>query len=182
MRSPYADRERRLTCVAHLIFRCRASPGANLPEEFGGSQQSVKALRCYQIEVRSPLCSKVSHRAVIFKALCLRHTWRYHASMRSTYVAAAAGMVIAVLLNTSLVLMRASPAHADISGYGRCVGNIREVPLSQPDTQSLQLARLIEMDLKAGASPAAETQKVARTGFDMRVADGVVQCVMQNNP
>jgi hypothetical protein len=102
--------------------------------------------------------------------------------MRSTYVAAAAGMVIAVLLFVPIALIGASPAHADLSGYRRCVGNIKEIPLTQPDPQSVQLARLIEMDLKSGASPAAEAQKVAQTGFDARVANGVVQCVMQNNP
>lgn len=101
--------------------------------------------------------------------------------MRSTYVAAAAGMVGAVLLIAPGVI-GAPSAHADLSGYRRCVGNIKEIPLTEPDPQSLQLARLIEMDLKSGASPAAETQKVAQTGFDAHVADGVVQCVMQNNP
>lgn len=102
--------------------------------------------------------------------------------MRSTYVTAAARMLIAVLLFAPVVLTGASPAHADLSGYRRCVGNIREVPLSEPDPQSVQLARLIEMDLKSGASPAAEAQKIGRTGFDARVADGIVQCVIQENP
>jgi hypothetical protein len=102
--------------------------------------------------------------------------------MRSTYVTAAAGMLIAVLLFVPLVLMGASSAHADLSGYRRCVGNITEIPLSEPDPQSVQLAHLIEMDLKSGASPAAEAHKVAQTGFDTRVADGIVRCVIQENP
>lgn len=102
--------------------------------------------------------------------------------MRFTYVAAAAGIVIAVLLIAPLVLMGAPSARADISGYRRCVGTINEVPLSEPDPQSLQLARLVEMDLKSGVSPAAEAQKIGQTGFDSRVANGVVQCVMQENP
>jgi hypothetical protein len=102
--------------------------------------------------------------------------------MRSTYVTAAAGMLIAVLLFAPVVLMGAPSAHADLSGYRRCVGNIREVPLSEPDPQSVQLARLIEMDLKSGVSPAAEAHKVTQTGFDTRVADGIVQCVIQENP
>src|SRR2546429_7622834 len=102
--------------------------------------------------------------------------------MRFTYVAAAAGIVIAVLLIAPLVLIGAPSARADISGYRRCVGTIREVPLSEPDPQSLQLARLVEMDLKSGVSPTAEAQKIAQTGFDTRVANGVVQCVMQENP
>ena len=55
--------------------------------------------------------------------------------MRFTYVTAAAGMLIAVLLFVPVVLMGASSAHADLSGYRRCVGNITEVPLSEPDPQ-----------------------------------------------
>lgn len=98
------------------------------------------------------------------------------------YVAAAAGMLSAVLLMAPVVLLGASSAHADISGYRRCVGNIQEIPLNEPDPQSLQLARLVEMDLKSGASPAAEAHKITQTGFDTRVADGVVQCVLQENP
>jgi hypothetical protein len=102
--------------------------------------------------------------------------------MRFTYVAAAVGTAIAVLLIAPAVLMGASSAHADISGYRRCVGNIAEVPLGEPSTLSLQLARDIEQDLNSGVSPAAEAQKIAQTGFDPRVADAVVHCVMENNP
>ncbi len=101
--------------------------------------------------------------------------------MRFTYVAAAVGVAIAVLLIAPVVLIGASPAHADLNGYGRCVGNVREVPLSDPDPQNLQLVRLVEMDLKSGVSPAAESRKVAQMGFDPRLADAVVQCAMQNN-
>lgn len=103
-------------------------------------------------------------------------------SMRLTYVTAAAGMAIAVLLVAPVALIEASSAHADISGYRRCVGNVKEVPLSQPDPQSLQLARLVEMDLKSGVSAAAEAQKVAQMGFEPQLANAVVQCAMQNNP
>jgi hypothetical protein len=104
-----------------------------------------------------------------------------YASMRFTHVAAAVGMAIAVLFIGPVVLMGAS-AHADLSGYRRCVGKITEVPLGEPDPLSLQLAHLIEEDLNSGVSPAAEAQKVAQMGFDPRVADAVVQCVMQENP
>lgn len=102
--------------------------------------------------------------------------------MRCTCVAAAARMSIAALLIAPVVLLGAPSAHADLSGYRRCVGNVKEVPLSEPDPQSLQLARLIEMDLKSGVPPAAESQKVAQMGFDPNLAGAVVQCVMQNNP
>ena len=102
--------------------------------------------------------------------------------MRFIDVAAGVGMGIAALFTAPVVLMGASSAHADLSGYRRCVGNITEVPLSEPDPQSVQLAHLIEMDLKSGASPAAEAHKVAQTGFDTRVADGIVRCVIQENP
>ena len=106
----------------------------------------------------------------------------YVCKMRFTYVAAAVAMAIAVMLIAPVVLMGASSAHADISGYRRCVGKITELPLREPDPQSLQLARRIEQDLNSGVSPAAETQKVAQTGFDPHAADAVVQCVMQNSP
>ena len=102
--------------------------------------------------------------------------------MRFTYVAVAVGMAIAVLLIVPIVLMGASPAHADDAGYRRCVGEIHELPVREPDPLNLYTARLIEQDLKSGASAPAETQKVAQMGFDPRVADGVVQCVLQNNP
>jgi hypothetical protein len=102
--------------------------------------------------------------------------------MRFTYVAAAVGMAVAVLFIAPVVLMGTPSAHADLSGYRRCVGNITELPVGEPDAQNLQRARLIEQDLKSGVSPGAEAQKVAQTGFDPRAADAIVQCVMQENP
>jgi hypothetical protein len=139
--------------------------------------------RCVEIQFsgRIPLCSSESHCLMTLKGLCLRHARRYYASMRFTYVAATVSMAIALLFIAPVVL-GASSAHADISGYRRCVGSIPEIPLGEPDPQSLQRARFIEQDLNSGVSPAAEAQKVAQKGFDQRVADAVVQCVMQNNP
>jgi hypothetical protein len=104
------------------------------------------------------------------------------ASMRFTYFAAVIGMAIAVLVIAPVVLMGASSAHADISGYRRCVGNITELPVREPDPRSLQLARLIEQDIKSGVSSAAEAEKVAQMGFDPQAANAVVQCAMQENP
>jgi hypothetical protein len=99
--------------------------------------------------------------------------------MRFTYFAAAVGMAIAV---APVVLLEASPAHADISGFNRCVGGIKELPLGEPDPQNVQRAGVIEQDLKSGVSPAAEAQKVAQMGFDQQAAAAVVQCVIEENP
>ena len=82
-----------------------------------------------------------------------------HANMRFVHAPAAVGMAIAVPFIAPVVLMGASSAHADDSGYRRCVGNITQLPLGEPDPRSLQLARQIEQDLNSGVSRAAEAQK-----------------------
>jgi len=102
--------------------------------------------------------------------------------MRFTYVTAAVGLTVAVLSIALVALMGAPSARADISGYRRCVAGITELPVREPDPQSLQLARQIEQDLKSGASPASETQKATQMGFDPHAADAVVQCVAHENP
>lgn len=99
--------------------------------------------------------------------------------MRFTYVAAAVGMAIAL---APVVLLEASSAHADVSGFNRCVGGIRQLPLTEPDPQNVQRAGVIEQDLKSGVSPAAEAQKLAQMGFDQQTAATVVQCVIEENP
>lgn len=103
------------------------------------------------------------------------------ASMRSMYVAAAGGMAIAALFTAPGVLMGAS-AHADISGYRRCVGSVKEVPRTNPDPTNMQLVGNVKVDLESGVSPAAESQKLAQSGLDPRLADAVVRCVIQENP
>jgi hypothetical protein len=115
-------------------------------------------------------------------ALCLRHPPRYYAGMRFTYVAAAVGMAIAVPFMAPAPLAGVPSAHADFSGYSRCVGNVQQVPLSEPDAQSMQLARQVEMDLKTGVSPGAEARKLGQMGFDPHFADVIVQCVQQEQP
>ena len=101
--------------------------------------------------------------------------------MRITSFTATLGTAGAVLLITPVI--GASPAHADISGYRRCIGaNTKELPIRESDPLSLQLAGQIEQELKSGVSPAAEAQRVAQTGFDPHAANVVVQCVMQNYP
>ncbi|MBW0013929.1 hypothetical protein [Mycobacterium sp.] len=102
--------------------------------------------------------------------------------MRFIHVAAAVGLSAAASLITPVVLAGAPSAQADQSGYSRCVGNIAQLPLNEPDPKSIQLARQIEQDLKSGVSPAAETQKVMQLGFDSHAAAVVVQCAQQENP
>ncbi|OBG30535.1 hypothetical protein [Mycobacterium sp. 852002-51057_SCH5723018] len=102
--------------------------------------------------------------------------------MRVTYVAAAVGMAIAVPFMTPALLTGVPEAHADFSGYSRCVGNVQQVPLSEPDSQSMQLARQVEMDLKTGISPAAEARKLGQMGFDPHLAGVIVRCVQQEQP
>jgi hypothetical protein len=101
--------------------------------------------------------------------------------MRIIYVAAAVGMAIAVQFIAPAVLTGAS-AHADVSGYNSCVGGIPEIPLQAHDPQNLQLVGEIEQDLNSGVPPTAEAQKVAQKGFDLRVANGIVQCVIEEHP
>jgi hypothetical protein len=100
-----------------------------------------------------------------------------HAFMRFTYATAAIG----IAASFTAPLMGAS-AHADSSGYSNCLANLRDNPVTQPDPRNMYTARLIEMDLQSGIPPAAEARKVAQMGFDTRTAEGIVRCVMQNNP
>jgi hypothetical protein len=102
--------------------------------------------------------------------------------MRLTNPAALVGMAVAVLSIGAVVLIGASPAQADISGYRRCVASVKEVPLNNHDPLSLQLARQVEMDLNSGVSPAAEAQKVGQMGFEPQLANMVVQCAAQERP
>jgi glycerol dehydrogenase-like iron-containing ADH family enzyme len=101
--------------------------------------------------------------------------------MRFIHVATAVGIAIAVLFIGPAVLMGA-PARADLSGYGNCVGSITEVPLWEHDYQNQQLIGVIEQDLNSGVSPAAEAHKVSHMGFDPRLANRIVECVIQEHP
>ncbi|SPM27712.1 hypothetical protein [Mycobacterium terramassiliense] len=102
--------------------------------------------------------------------------------MRFTHVAAAVGVANAALVIAPLLPLGAPSAHADLSGYRRCVANITQLPLTEPDPQNMNRVGLIQQDLKSGVSPAAEAQKVAGMGFDQRAADAIVQCVIEENP
>ncbi|BBY00177.1 hypothetical protein [Mycobacterium seoulense] len=95
-------------------------------------------------------------------------------TVRFFSVAAAVGIAVGVLV--------AAPARADLSGYGNCVGSITEVPLWEHDYQNQQLIGIIEQDLNSGVSPAAEAQKVSHMGFDPRLANRIVECVIQERP
>ncbi|OBB85775.1 hypothetical protein A5760_07210 [Mycobacterium colombiense] len=94
--------------------------------------------------------------------------------------AAAIGTAIAVLFSAPATLTVAS-AHADFSGYRRCVGKMTE-PVGEHDPQNLQLVGVIEQDLDSGITPAAEAQRVAQMGFDPTFANGIVQCVIEERP
>ncbi|OBH52723.1 hypothetical protein A5686_09810 [Mycobacterium sp. E2479] len=100
--------------------------------------------------------------------------------MRFIYLAVTAGLAVAVLLIAPAVLMSAS-AHADYSGYRRCVGKITE-PIGEADPQNLQLVGEIEQDLNSGVPPAAEAQKVSHMGFNPQLADAIVHCVVEERP
>lgn len=100
--------------------------------------------------------------------------------MRFIHAAATVGIAVAVSSVAPIVLMPS--AHADFAGYRRCVGLIRNLPMSAPDLNNSYLPGVIEQDLNSGVSPAAETQKVTQMGFEPRVAGAVVHCVIQNNP
>lgn len=99
-------------------------------------------------------------------------------TVRFFYVAAAMGIAIAMLS----VAPVAAPARADLSGYGNCLGSVPNVPLWEHDPQNQQLIGTIEQDLNSGVTPAAEGQKVSRMGFDPRLANRIVECVIQERP
>ncbi|OBH50083.1 hypothetical protein A5688_21660 [Mycobacterium mantenii] len=101
-------------------------------------------------------------------------------NMRFVHAAAAIGIAIAALFIAQAMLTETS-AHADLSGYRRCVGKVTE-PVAGRDPQNLQLVGTVEQDLNSGASPAAEAQKVARMGFDPPLANAIVQCVIEEHP
>ncbi|WP_139273289.1 hypothetical protein [Mycobacterium paraffinicum] len=94
--------------------------------------------------------------------------------MRFVPVAAALGLAVAMMV--------AAPARADLSGYGNCVGSITQIPLSEHDYQNQQLIGVIEQDLNSGVSPAVEAQRVSHMGFDPRLANRIVECVIQEHP
>jgi len=100
--------------------------------------------------------------------------------VRVINVTAVSTIAIAVSLIAPTVLTDAA-AHADLSGYRRCVGKITE-PVSEPDPQNLQLVGVIKQDLNSGVAPEAEARKVTQMGFDAPLANGIVQCVIEEHP
>lgn len=101
-------------------------------------------------------------------------------SVRVINVTAVSTIAIAVSLIAPTVLTDAA-AHADFSGYRSCVGKMTE-PVSEPDPQNLQLVGVIKQDLNSGVAPEAEAQKVTQMGFDAHLANGIVQCVIEEHP
>lgn len=102
-------------------------------------------------------------------------------SMRFIYVAAAVGMAVAILFIAPVVLMGASPAHADTKSYLRCIGSDAEAPLGAARDWSPSVSA-IETHLDSGDSPAQVAQIL--TGMGVKPNDAVtqVQCVLANWP
>ncbi len=100
------------------------------------------------------------------------------------YVAAAVGMVIAVLFIASVVLTGASSAHADtgMSGYLRCIDSAGVPPRQHAEDWSPTI-KVIEWNLNNAESPAEVAQKLAAMpGMGVKPNDALaeVQCVMAN--
>ena len=98
-------------------------------------------------------------------------------AVRVISVAVAVGIGIGALF-----IAPAASARADFSGYTNCVGRITEVPLWEHDPLNGQLVGVVEQDLNSGVSPAAEAQRVMQMGFDARLANRIVECVIQEHP
>lgn len=105
----------------------------------------------------------------------------YRMTVRCFEVAAAVGIATAVSCIAPAGLT-AAPARADLNGYQNCVGAVTEVPLWEHDSKNLQLVGVIEQDLNSGVAPAVEADRVARMGFDTRLANRIVECVIQERP
>ncbi|HTQ22057.1 hypothetical protein [Mycobacterium sp.] len=102
--------------------------------------------------------------------------------MHITHVAAAAGAAVTALFIAPSMPTALPSAHADYDGYSRCVGHLAPIPLNAPDLKNSYLMGVVEQDLKSGVPPAGEAQKVTQMGYEPRLANGIVQCVMQHNP
>jgi hypothetical protein len=105
--------------------------------------------------------------------------------MRSIYVCAAVGMAIAVLPIAPVLLMGASPAHADtgIGGYVRCVGGDTKPPPPGVDAEFwFPSAHVIANDLDSGIPPAEITRRLVDMGVNPNDAATRVQCFVANQP
>jgi hypothetical protein len=96
------------------------------------------------------------------------------ASMRLIYVAAAVFMA-------PVVLMGASPAHADTHSYLRCIKSDAELPPGA-EAKSLPFVSFIESEINSGRSRADVAQELVSMRVKPDVAALQVDCVMANWP
>jgi hypothetical protein len=96
------------------------------------------------------------------------------ASMRLIHVAASVFMV-------PIVLMGASPAHADTHSYLRCIKSDAELPPGA-EAKDLPYVSFIENEFNGGKSRAHIAQELVSMGVKPDVADLQVNCVMDNWP
>ncbi|OBF91042.1 hypothetical protein A5791_15780 [Mycobacterium sp. 852002-51163_SCH5372311] len=94
--------------------------------------------------------------------------------MRIIYVAAAVVM-------TPVVLMGASPAHADTHSYLRCIKSDAELPPGA-EAKNLPFVSFIENEINSGRSRADVAQELVGMGVKPDVAALQVNCVMANWP
>jgi hypothetical protein len=96
------------------------------------------------------------------------------ASMRLIYVAAAVFMA-------PVVLMGASPAHADTHSYLRCIKSDAELPPGA-EAKNLPYVSFIETEINSGKSRADVASELVGMGVKPDVAVLQVNCVMANWP
>ncbi|OBA78046.1 hypothetical protein A9W99_25275 [Mycobacterium sp. 1164966.3] len=94
--------------------------------------------------------------------------------MRLIYVAAAVFMA-------SVVLIGASPAHADTHSYLRCINSDAELPPGA-EAKNLPFVSFIEIEINSGKSRADVAQELVSMGVKPDVAALHVNCVMANWP
>lgn len=99
---------------------------------------------------------------------------------RSIFVAATVGMAI-----TAVVLMGASPAHADtgINGYVQCLGGDAKPPPPGVSAEDwFPSVHVMATDLDSGVPPAQVVQRLVDMGVKPNDALKQVQCFVVNQP
>jgi hypothetical protein len=105
--------------------------------------------------------------------------------MRSTFVAAAVDIAVAVLLIAPVALMEASSAHADtgINGYVQCLGGDAKPP---PPGVSADVwfpsVHVMATDFDSGVPAAQITQILVAMGVNPDDAATRVRCFLANQP
>jgi len=104
---------------------------------------------------------------------------------RSSYVAAAVAMAIAVLLIAPGVLMVASSAHADtgLDGYARCLGGDAKPPPPGVSAEDwFPSVHVITADFDSGVPSAQIAARLVEMGVKPSDAVTRVQCFLANQP